>query len=117
MSKGRMQQVQTKPSERESAEEECVLPARIWAYGKQPYDCHPIRVESYTESVNDAQTLRTGFPKPVLLTDLMMAVSVRKIFVPGYSGAPLSRLGRRLRFRKKIQGGLLWLFSKERVLR
>ena len=43
-----MQQVQMRLSERESAEEERRLPARIWAYGEQPYDCHPVRMESYT---------------------------------------------------------------------
>ena len=43
-----MQQVHERPAERESAEEECRLTARIWAYGEQPYDCHPIRMESYT---------------------------------------------------------------------
>ncbi len=29
-----MQQVQGRPTERESAEEECRLTARIWAYGE-----------------------------------------------------------------------------------
>ncbi|MBS5063534.1 MAG: hypothetical protein KHZ58_07140 [Hungatella hathewayi] len=37
----RMQQVQTRAVERESAEEEYFLTVQIWAYGEEPYDCHP----------------------------------------------------------------------------
>lgn len=36
-----MQQVQTRVVERESAEEEYFLTVQIWAYGEEPYDCHP----------------------------------------------------------------------------
>ncbi len=43
-----MRQEQKKVSERESAEEEYGLTVRIWAYGEQPYDCHPRWVESYS---------------------------------------------------------------------